>query len=286
MTGRDFTIEADAVTEPASLTYVGFDSAWADNPRKPGAICALRLARGEPPAFHPPQAAGFDAALAFIRERHAAGAVTLVAIDQPTVVRNEGGARPVERLVASVMSFSGGGIQPAYRGTNKADLFGDAAPIWRFLAALGFADDPERAAGAGDGGFVMEVFPALALLGLEPAFLAAARTGPRYNPGRPTFLLPAWRAVCRTAAAEARRLGLAAVADWCEALPVESKPRKREQDALDAVICLLVAARWRADRAGCLMLGDLDQGYIVAPANVALRERLARSPFSAQVPCR
>ena len=262
-----------------ALTLVGFDSAWADKVRKPGAICALRLAPDEAPLFDPPRPLGFDAALAFVRERHAADGVTIVAIDQPTIVRNEAQARPVERLVASVMSYSGGGIQPAYRGTNKADLFGDAAPIWRFLDALGFSDDPERAAMARRGGFVMEVFPALALLGLEPAFLAAAKAGPRYNPSRPTFRLSAWQAVRGAAAAEARRLGFAAVADWCDALPTDAEPGarlKRQQDALDAVICLLVAGRWRAERTNCLMLGDLDHGYIIAPGSPALGAPPAR----------
>ena len=272
--------------QETALTLVGFDSAWADNPRNPGAICALHLAPEQVPRFDEPRPAGFEFALTFIRDRHDTGAVTIVAIDQPTVVRNEAKARPVERLVASVMSFAGGGIQPAYRGTNKASLFGDGAPIWRFLDALDFADDPERAAGAARGGFVMEVFPALALLALETAFLAAPGAGPRYNPSRPTFMLSAWQAVCRTAAAEARRLGLAPVADWCDALPVDAKPRKRQQDDLDAVICLLVAVRWRAERAGCLMLGDLDHGYIVAPASPTLRERLAGSKAAAQIPMR
>ena len=222
--------------------YVGFDSAWADHPRRPGAICALDSKGG----FDAPRPAGFDAALAFLRERHAAGDLTLVGIDQPTIVPNESGARPADRVAASLMSWSGGGVQPAFRG--KAAMFGDGAPIWRFLAALGFRDDPETAAQAATntaaaGGFVMEVFPAMALLALDPAFTAARGAGPRYNPARPTFRQEAWRAVCRATSAEAARLGFARAAAWCDALDLDTRPPKPRQDALDAVLCALVAAR-------------------------------------------
>ncbi len=256
--------------------YVGFDSAWADNPRRPGSICAL----GE--RFEPPRPAGFDAALAFVRDGHAGGDPTILAIDQPTIVPNVAGARPADRVAAALMSWSGGGVQPAFRG--KAALFGDGAPIWRFLAALGFRDDPHAAAGAASGGFVMEVFPAMALLALDPAFLAARGGGPRYNPVRNTFRLEAWRAACRAAAAEARRLGFAEAAAWCDALDPNVKPRKPLQDDLDALLCALIAARWHRERASCAMIGDTARGYIVAPVSAAGRARLAAAAALRGVP--
>ena len=49
---------------------------------------------------------------------------------------------------------------------SKTALFGDAAPIWRFLNVLGATEDPEQARIADYGLFIIEVFPALAL----PAF--------------------------------------------------------------------------------------------------------------------
>lgn len=250
-----------------AVRYVGFDSAWADHPHRPGSICALG------PSFVPPRPAGFDAALALLRDAHGAADLTILAIDQPTVVPNAAGARPVDRVAAALMSWSGGGVQPAYRG--KATLFGDGAPIWRFLAALGFRDDPEAAATASAGGFVMEVFPAMALLALDPAFLAVRGAGPRYNPARKTFRQEAWRAVGSAAAREARRLGYVQAAAWCDALDLENKPRKSLQDDLDALLCALVAARWRRERASCAMLGDLGTGYIVAPVSAPGRVRLA-----------
>ena len=254
---------------PRPVRYVGFDSAWADHPRRPGAICAVH-ADG---TFDAPRAAGFDAALAFVRADRAVDDLTLLAIDQPTIVPNDEGARPVDRVAASLMSWSGGGVQPAFRG--KVALFGDGAPIWRFLDALGFRGDPDAAADAGAGGFVLEVFPAMAVLALNPAFLAAGRSGPRYNPARPTFRQDAWRAVCHAAAGEARRLGFSRAAAWCDALDPDAKPRKARQDDLDALLCALVAARWHRERDRCVMIGDLATGFIVAPVSDVGRARLA-----------
>jgi len=47
-------------------TLVGFDSAWAGNPKAPGAVCAVTFADGVPIGFHRPRLASFDEALAFI----------------------------------------------------------------------------------------------------------------------------------------------------------------------------------------------------------------------------
>ena len=261
-----------------SVRYVGFDPAWADDPRRPGSICALGA------VFEPPRPAGFDGALAFVHR--VAADLTLLAIDQPTLVPNLAGARPADRVAAALMSWSGGGVQPAFRGTSKAGLFGDGAPIWRFLSALGFRDDPEAAAGATAGGFVMEVFPAMALLAFDPAFLVARGRGPRYNPARQTFRQEAWRAVCRATAAEARRLGFAEAAAWCEALDPDARPRKPLQDDLDALLCALVAARWHRDSASSAMIGDTAGGYIVAPVSPAGRARLAAAAAPRGVPLR
>jgi predicted RNase H-like nuclease len=46
------------------LTVVGFDSAWTDSPKAPGAVCAIRL--NGPASFGAPSLASFDQALDFI----------------------------------------------------------------------------------------------------------------------------------------------------------------------------------------------------------------------------
>ena len=84
----------------------------------------------DPASFSPPELVGFGAALTYIQRLQRSDAVTLIALDQPTIVPNRTGMRPVEKTVASLISWLGGGVQPANRG--KTMFFGDEAPIWRF----------------------------------------------------------------------------------------------------------------------------------------------------------
>ncbi len=264
--------------------FVGFDSAWADNPKVPGAICAVRYDGAGFAAAAAPQLVGFDAALRLIQQLHRADAPTLVALDQPTIVRNETGSRPVDRLAASVIGWAGGGVQPANRG--RLGLFDEGAPVWRFLRALAAADDPPRARGASAGLFVVEVFPALAVLSLGEQFFGR-RLAPRYNPARPTFRQDHWRAVVEAAEAEAASLRCPPASEWLAAQRTLDRPRKADQDRLDAVLCLLIAIRWRLsppDRS--VMIGDGETGSIVAPASPAMRERLVARARETGVPAR
>ena len=96
--------------------YIGFDSAWADNPKAPGAICAVGIKEGGTVQIHEPRLVSFDEALRFIRDVRSNNGNTLVAMDHPTVVPNVTGMRPVERVAASLVSWPGGGVQPANRG--------------------------------------------------------------------------------------------------------------------------------------------------------------------------
>ena len=97
-------------------TFVGFDSAWTDNPKAPGAVAAVSIQDGTVVSWHPPRLVSFDGALAFIREVRSTDGVTLVALDQPTIVANATSMRPVERVAASLISWLGGGVQPSNTG--------------------------------------------------------------------------------------------------------------------------------------------------------------------------
>lgn len=143
---------------------VGFDSAWGD--RVPGAAAWATLADGRFEAFGPPRTVHFDGAAQIVAERRINADYVLVAMDQPSLVPNEKGMRPVERVAASLVSGLGGGVQPANR--RKAPLFGAAAPVWRFLDRLGARQNPPIARTATDGLHLIEVFPALALPALCP----------------------------------------------------------------------------------------------------------------------
>jgi predicted RNase H-like nuclease len=99
----------------------------------------------------------------------------------------------VDRVAGSLISWLGGGVQPANR--SMIGMFDDAAPIWRFKEALGATEDPEGARSATSGLSLIEVFPAMALPTLEAAYFGY-KLGPRYNPGRrKTFKLEHWQSV-------------------------------------------------------------------------------------------
>lgn len=218
-------------------------------------------------AFHPPRLAGFDAAARFVAEVSAGADLLLVAIDQPTVVPNETGARPVDRVAASLVGRLRGGVQPARRGGTAAAMFGDSAPIWRFLDALDAVQDPIRARDAGSGRFVMEVFPALALPSLVPAIWARRRAA-KYNPAARLFLASDWPLVACGLAAFARTLGADALAGWADDAAALERPRKSDQDRLDSAICLAVALAWRhGPPADTLLLGDATTGLMATVAS-------------------
>jgi predicted RNase H-like nuclease len=254
-------------------TFVGFDSAWADKLTAPGAVCAIQLDREGVFRFHEPRPASFVEAHAFIQRLDTPGGLMLIGVDQPTIVPNNSGIRPAERVAASVISWVGGGVQPANRG--KTTMFGDDAPIWTFLDGVGAIQDPEAARVARSGRFLIEVFPALALLAWNEAFYAKGK-GPKYNPANQAkFGNEDWSAVARTAASVARGFGCEAMAVWCDGAATLTPPKKSDQDRLDSIICALVALCWRrGPRSASVFIGDLKQGYEVSPASDAMRERL------------
>ena len=255
-------------------TFVGFDSAWTDKPKAPGAICAVSLLEGSEPEFHEPRLAGFDQAREFIHELAARSAYTLVAIDQPTIVRNDASLRPVERVMASLISWLGGGVQPSH--TGRIGMFCASAPIWGFLHALGATEDPEAARTAPTGLWLAEVFPAAGMPALSEDFFGRLRA-PRYNPARrKTFRMDDWQAVCRSLALRMQSFGCADAALYAEVLSQKDRVTKADQDKLDSLICLWIGMYWRrAKREHSLMIGSLEEGYMILPAPSGARQRLS-----------
>jgi predicted RNase H-like nuclease len=269
-----------------STCIIGFDSAWTDNSKAPGAVCALVVASDGGISFKLPCHVSFDQAVAFIEAERSSCGTCLVALDQPTIVPNETGSRPVDKVAASLISYIGGGVQPANR--SKKDMFGDDAPIWRFLKRLGAQEDPERSRTAESGLFIVEVFPALALATFEARFHGRLKA-PKYNPAnRRKFRRDDWCAVIETVARYAHAVPIAGVQDWTEKIGRETAgipPRKGDQDRLDAVLCALIGYHWRArPRQDSIMIGDLASGYMIAPADVSTRSRLAAAAAKRGVP--
>jgi predicted RNase H-like nuclease len=158
---------------------------------------------------------------------------------------------------------------------GKIGMFCANSPVWPFLRAVGAVEDPEQARKATAGTFLMEVFPALALPSIDESF--AVRLGaPKYNPGNRRQYKPTdWRRVVNAVAAEAEGLGCPELAAWCREAGELAKPKKADQDRLDAGICLVIALRWRLKpRKDSMLLGDLLTGYMVTPASEVMRTKL------------
>jgi predicted RNase H-like nuclease len=269
-----------------STCIIGFDSAWTDNSKAPGAVCAIVIAGDGGVSFKPPCHVSFDQAFAFIDAERRTCDTCLVALDQPTIVPNETGSRPVDKVAASLISFIGGGVQPANR--SKEDMFGDDAPVWRFLKRLGAKEAPEFSRTAEGGLFIIEVFPALALPAFETRFSGRMKAA-KYNPAnRKKFRPDDWLAVINTVAHYARAVPIAGIQDWTEKIKRETNdrpPRKADQDRLDAVLCALIGYHWRAKpRRDSIMIGDLKSGYMIAPADANTKGRLAAAAAKRGVP--
>ena len=264
-----------------SATFVGFDSAWANNPKAPGAICSVRFDGEGFTEFRAPELVGFDGALTHIEGLRRSDMPTLVALDQPTIVPNETGMRPAEKVAASLVSWMGGGVQPA---NSRLPMFRSDAPIRGFLKKLKATESPESARTVERGLHLMEVFPALALASLDANFFGQGK-GPRYNPARRTFRMGDWSAVVDAAQREAASFGCAPLVAWLGEQRAISAPRKADQDRLDATLCLLIAIRWRLGaREQSVTIGDLTSGYIVAPVSEVVMKRLEEAATERGVP--
>ena len=271
------------VNPQSSTVILGFDSAWTDAPRAPGAICAIAFDRQGQVTFHEPRLVSFAEARTFIDEIGKGFALSLVALDQPTVVPNSAGSRPVEKVAASLVSFVGGGVQPANR--SKIGMFCDNSPIWSFLSGLNATQDPIHSRTAATGHYLIEVFPALALPSLKERF-AQRLSAPKYNPqNRKKFRIDDWRAVARVIELSAEQFGVYHLADWARHMHEVARPRKSDQDKIDSALCALIGLFWRAGPAACsMMLGDVENGYIITPVSDATRSRLQQAAFRRGVP--
>ncbi len=262
------------------LAVFGFDSAWTDNPKKPGAIAAL-LKQPKGWVFMPPQLATFAQARVFIAQYPATS--TLIALDQPTIVNNSTGMRGAEKVAGSIVNKIGGGVQATNLG--KANMFGPMAPVTQFMTALQVKHNPFLAAKHAAGVYIMEVFPALALPTLVPQIWQRQRAA-KYNPeNRKHYMPDDWSLVCNGLADYAAQEGLAAVAEYLQQAAGLIKPRKADQDRLDAVICALVGYAWTMyGTAQSCVIGDSTNGFIVAPASTQIRDILAASAKLRDVP--
>src|SRR5258706_12725323 len=123
---------------------------------------------------------------------------TIVFVDQPTIVKNGTGQRPVEQLVGSSVGRRYGGMQPA--NTGKKEMFGERAPVWEFLNRFGGPGDPRTPA---TDTRVFETYPVLTMIALGWTLADKRPAGrlPKYNPKGKAFSIADWNHVRRPACA-------------------------------------------------------------------------------------
>lgn len=269
---------------PTKITLlVGFDSAWTAT--NSGALVgALQFDIGTFQSLGPPQIADYCKAQEIILkwQDEQKPAATIILLDQPTIVKNSTSQRPVESIVGSPVSLRYGGVQPA--NTSRGEMFGKGAPLWRFLTRFGGAANPLEPVSDTR---VFETYPVLAMIALD-WMLRDPRPGgrlPKYNPKRKrTFTISDWRHVCEKSSDAFRNCGLMDIVQWLNSAAHEPLPKKCDQDCLDACLCLLVAL-YLAERRDCLMVGNLQTGYIVVPHCARLHAELdARCNLTGKVP--
>ena len=129
--------------ETPRTLLIGYEYAWTT--KNQGAIvAALHHGDGIWHELGNPQPAAFFQARDIIQawRDQCRPSRTLILLDQPTIVPNPTGQRPVEHIVSSAISLRFGGVQPA--STSRSEMFGASAPIWRFLTEHGNITDPFR----------------------------------------------------------------------------------------------------------------------------------------------
>lgn len=283
--------------------FVGFDSAWGG---KKGGLAWVTFEDGSVRPSEAPVAADFNNATEKISELASNHEYVLLAIDQPTIVRNQTGSRPVDCVARSLItSRLHSSVQPANR--RRESLFGPNAPIWNFLEHLGqtelgsspFRENPGAAITEDTGRFLVEVYPALTLPVIVPETLTrevvpnradkgkkkpVVGYAARYNPSNKSFRKEDWEMVANGVAERCAAHGLGSFEEWvrtargmCDADPPKTKQeRKATQDQLDAVICLLVAVQCRYNPIkdgnpikdeSIAVIGDAQRGYMLTPVS-------------------
>ena len=124
---------------------------------------------------------------------------------------------------------------------------------------------------------MLETYPVLTLISKGWLLPDATRTErlPKYNPmRRKTYSQDDWSFVCRRVAELLSQHGLKDLSEWCDGAAELSRVTKEAQDLLDACLCLIPALELTG-REPCLMVGDVDTGYMLIPAGDALESELA-----------
>ena len=83
---------------PITQIITGFDSAWTDKQNQPGAIASIIQYKNGECRWMKPRLATFSQAKTIICTLSEQSPFHFVVIDQPIVVPNKGGSRPVDKI--------------------------------------------------------------------------------------------------------------------------------------------------------------------------------------------
>jgi predicted RNase H-like nuclease len=164
-------------------------------------------------------------------------------------------------------------------------MFGDNAPIWRFLRDLDADNEYEHAINADSGRYAFEIYPCAALLGLYPEFMDRKKAA-KYNPGnRKMFSRYDWNRLCELLGETGDDLQIDGFSRWMAEMAAKDPLRKSDQDCVDAAICVVIAIRWwRFGYERSLAVGDLTSGYIITPSNPEMTRQIQESANARGVP--
>lgn len=239
-----------------SFTWTGFDSAWSGN--NSGAIAWME-ANQFGLSFKGVKAASFNDCISHIDRT--ISSMHLLMIDQPTIVRNEDGRRPVECVIAHEIGRCRGGVQPANTGRP---FFNSDASIWQFIKKLksrNFSESTRLSKKANTGLYYLETFPALGNLGIF-----GWKECPKYKPSRHTFRLEHWQSICSAIGKIGEILDIDALPGWIIGMQEKDNPTDADQDQIDAVLCMLFGyIWWCAGLKYSVVIGDNNSGYMVVP---------------------
>lgn len=275
-----------------SITQIitGFDSAWTDKKNQPGAMASIiQYANGER-RWMEPRLATFSQAKTIICTLSEQSPFHFVVIDQPIVVRNQEGSRPVDKIAASLVSKLKGGVQPANRG--KETMFGDNAPIWKLLRNIPHKQIPWQARKEDQINhkpiplkIIAECYPALALPGLIPFFFTRGK-GAKYNPAnKKNFNIEDWVCICEFIESYAEEYEIKGLSEWAQLTKRISSPTKSDQDRLDGAICAVIGYHWyQYGTKKNVIIGDIKTGYVITPVIPSVTEILTQSAKKREVP--
>lgn len=248
------------------MVFTGFDSAWGA--RQTGALCDIAPS---------PDGNGYviqrvQTQLSWANALKAFSEYDLkshvISIDQPLVVPNQAGMRPVERKLArALMRDFKCGAHAA--NTSNLSCFGPDAGIWKLVRLLherGYIQSPNSVAEKESGRFFFECYPHPALLGLFDLKRTIAYKVRHRK-------LESWRDLLQLLSTLSE--SPVPVRNVAEFFPASMPHQKANEDALDSFVAAYVAAwlfEFGYERS--MILGDLVSGYIVTPVSSNTRRVL------------